>query len=1469
MISLARSPTGAAAAIPFGSTNIMSDHSTTTPSQQQQQVLRYTSTDPTVDYDVNVTPLYEYIGNSDWKEASNRCQEHPQEAGTWVVRYRRDSAGNRLAADTGAGAGVQWRFLPIHSACALGPPTYFIRALLQAYPSGPRTLDDQGMLPLHYACGSRISREALYLLLMSYPRAALKSDPNGMLPIHYLARWGPGEEGSIDMVCVATGREHVISWKDGDGNTPEMLAQSAGYDGCEEVARRICEFGQGGAGVGNSSGGGGDAGSNNNNNSKGLTVQTNTASNFTPLPTSPTSPPTTSARPNTDKYSSFEDESAELRTLIEDGRTLIEQPSQFGNENNAGNSVLWNRTIQSSSEQRAIMSKLGVSPVHRGVATGDGGGNRYHSWDGSVSGDGSSPHEGGTRSNDHHHNRNRSIRSVSWDRSTDPPTSSSGAWTTSSAAADPPAAGTDRSFFGSSYVKKDTITSSSSHSSLRLSLPPISPRVTSTTPTGTPKWGNQHHRQFQFHNTRDKQQHSETDEDRRLEELREEISSLRNSGSGSVGSTRREEAEGVVVVSHNSGVIVPSTHQQLQLRESSTSSIATKESSLDDDKIRVRKLMDERRSVATTQSDETKVFDEITKLKSDEERDAAIQTVRNEQKESEKKLLKEISKLKADKHRAEVALSQVSKLAPIISLSHSQSSEECIDDCISKLTFAEVDESETHHDCVEVVVSPKSKKGENNTFIISVENGASSKNRNNLEHLMEEKRKIESAIQRATSTSTASSSTSTNGTSKKSNRGRSKEKKVVLALDEDDIASTSSNSTTMTPFKAAILAETAKRMAKLLEQVSEEKAKSSELEKQVQALKEENDASTQRHSDTMYNHLQEVKLLREGFDEAKVEIDKYRDDAGGMLKAKEEEWKIKERILQEQIQDLNDKCRSAQNAEERKSHEMMNQKEVHKTKEKEWEEKQLVLEEQIKNLREMRVTAQEVGRTEWVEMQRVLTDQIKDLEKQCSAAAQMKDKEVQWMEERKRLEAEIESLKQGKDNGLDEHYRQLESAAKDAEDMRKFNATVRKEHDRAIAELESELTKERNGKTELLSKIVRLEFEIVTLEQELEVAKAKSRQLSNDGRTSETQPSGQESMYLQQISDLRKKIVELQENDDAQSQKLWEANKLRDRALQEKEDECASLVRSLKKQHETVLSEQEDAHHAELRDVKKRLEETIQIKEDYEVELRDAKKKHVPVLQSTPSQTESQEYDDRDDREKVYLQQISDLRQKVQKLQENDDAQTQKLVEASKLRDRSLQEKEEECAALVRTLKRAHETALIEQESNHRTELNDVKRKSFESLNALRERETELSKQLEDVKRNCGDSSTSAANMKQMNDELEALLKQKNEEFEKRISAITVEKDELQLEIQRLIKEADGTSLVVTGLETQLSLCNKEMDKQRRKHRSEMNKMMNTLELQKTKEGRLQNHIHSLEKQIKDMVNDYESRLQDAFYDQM
>ena len=98
-----------------------------------------------VDYDDEVTPLYEAIEKSEWDKAASLINS--QDAATWVVRYERDAQGNKTS--------IQWRFLPIHSACALNPPASFLRKLVTAYPDGPRTLDDQGLLPLHHACGAK------------------------------------------------------------------------------------------------------------------------------------------------------------------------------------------------------------------------------------------------------------------------------------------------------------------------------------------------------------------------------------------------------------------------------------------------------------------------------------------------------------------------------------------------------------------------------------------------------------------------------------------------------------------------------------------------------------------------------------------------------------------------------------------------------------------------------------------------------------------------------------------------------------------------------------------------------------------------------------------------------------------------------------------------------------------------------------------------------------------------------------------------------------------------------------------------------------------------------------------------------------------------------------------------------------------------------------------------------------------
>ncbi|KAL3936160.1 MAG: hypothetical protein SGBAC_008459 [Bacillariaceae sp.] len=172
-----------------------------------------------VDFDKNITKLYEAITSSNWDVAMACAQQRPAEAKTWVVRHYEDQ-GN-------AAKEIMWRFLPIHSACARQPTAGVVHSLIRAYPDGARCIDDQGMYPLHYACGNQASRDVIRQLLMAYPQAAKKRDPRGMLPIHYLTCWGPSSISVVDMVLVAN--REVANAQDVDGNTPMDLAKEGEY----------------------------------------------------------------------------------------------------------------------------------------------------------------------------------------------------------------------------------------------------------------------------------------------------------------------------------------------------------------------------------------------------------------------------------------------------------------------------------------------------------------------------------------------------------------------------------------------------------------------------------------------------------------------------------------------------------------------------------------------------------------------------------------------------------------------------------------------------------------------------------------------------------------------------------------------------------------------------------------------------------------------------------------------------------------------------------------------------------------------------------------------------------------------------------------------------------------------------------------------------------------------------------------
>lgn len=174
-----------------------------------------------VDYDKNLTELYESITDQKWDRAVAVCRKDPVQAATWVVRHYEDDDE------------IMWRFLPIHSACARQPPAYVVQALLKAYPDGAKCVDDQGMYALHYACGNQASRDVIRLLLVNFPEASTLADPRGMLPIHYLACWGPSSVAVVDMLLVA--HSDVVNVRDEEGNTPLDLAREGDYPEREAV----------------------------------------------------------------------------------------------------------------------------------------------------------------------------------------------------------------------------------------------------------------------------------------------------------------------------------------------------------------------------------------------------------------------------------------------------------------------------------------------------------------------------------------------------------------------------------------------------------------------------------------------------------------------------------------------------------------------------------------------------------------------------------------------------------------------------------------------------------------------------------------------------------------------------------------------------------------------------------------------------------------------------------------------------------------------------------------------------------------------------------------------------------------------------------------------------------------------------------------------------------------------------------
>lgn len=1343
-------------------------------SNKASLLLKCTAGDTTVDYDINVTPLYEAIGKSDWKGATSLAELRPGEASTWVVRYKRDPNGNRVTGPNG----ILWRFLPVHSACALNPPATFLRTLLQSYPNGARTLDDQGLLPLHYACGASCSREVLYVLLMSFPQAALKEDPNGMLPLHYLAQWGPSEGGVLDMVMVATGQK--VSVMDGDGNTPESLARNAEYAGSGEVAKKIAEF-VARRGEGKPS-------------SRGLSVVVTTPR---------------SSHLSGDKYSSFEDDDMNATVIATNSNDEVEttlsnilSPSQGmsskqfavvgkGSEN-------WNHQQMKQRSTRSIMNALGVSPVHKFASNAKPRKDRYHSWDGVDDGDpGLNPYDGELRRRNSFSFEQTNLNDSGHPISTAPSTSGS-TWTTKLDGASHygqsnvvhsgkiiNGASTRRSNrttrgFGAGEVNSQEHTNSSysgsRHSQQRQvgsGLPPKSPRMSSTSGSRV-----QHMNQTSTSSSSGKSQ-SIMEQDARLNELREELA---------------ESSSRSTYSSHSSYGTQLTNHLQ---------AMANAERKGEE----LRGEVNHRESSSTSERGASNVS-----VSNSHASDADEELLRLQQQKalSENVLLEEIQRLKSEKSHAEMELHKMKNglcLDPIMSVSNEDQESDEDNDDVSKLTFDQhLEEGKGAHE---------------------------GRKSNRIDQLVREKAMIDEAIQHAEQERKALARMSEKSGSAKSGMVNAEDvvsMAVEMAAEQAVLQEAEKYAELCNKFEenSANLKDTKAQLDTTRKLLAAEQIKSKEMSAKVDFLESTMDSSTKVHGEAVFTHLQEVKSLRASLDKATTEIAKH--------KTLKEELAEKDAKLGSQAAEVKDL--TVKVAELKSQLAAAEESEA---------SLQFKFDEQSSQLNEIRDSL------------RLVHSNLSDAdEAQKKLRDDMKDRELNWEEERGALESEIRQLKAASSShaehdecstirSLDSKQpypmnaspsmsettlrMQLENFKREADEMRKYNTAIRKEHGETITDLECELEKERSSKTELLSQIVTLQYRIATLEQELDDEKRNSNRARDD--------------VMSKVED------ELYELKDQLRLKLEDAERSR-RALDDMRGSMEEADRVLK---------------SKLENAEERVRElTAELNED------------------------------------TAAAEILELKREVNKLKDSDDGNSQKLWEAKKLRERELQDKEDEFATKLREMKKEHERALIDKEDSYLEQLREYKKKAEQSL---REKEEEHTKHLrdarkreqshvekeEELQRKLNDAKNPIESvLREKDDELERALRMKTDDCESQlaekerrhsdelsrlneeISSLKKEVSSLQDEIAQLQnerREFTEDKIIVSELETQLREVKRDLSRQKKKHASEMNKMENKFELQKSKEGRLENQCLSMKSQIDKMVDDYEARLQDALEGQL
>jgi ankyrin repeat protein len=174
-----------------------------------------------VDYE-HRTILFRLVLKKEWVNAAKRAEAVSEEAGTWIST--KGFHGNL-------------RFLPLHKACVLQPPVSFIQALIDAYPEGAKSKDQDGWLPIHCACFYGAGQEIVDCLLMANPNGAHAKDDEGRMALHYASLKG-ATEGVVSALLRANPKAAVS--KDDEGRLPIHHACSKGApDGVIEALLKV------------------------------------------------------------------------------------------------------------------------------------------------------------------------------------------------------------------------------------------------------------------------------------------------------------------------------------------------------------------------------------------------------------------------------------------------------------------------------------------------------------------------------------------------------------------------------------------------------------------------------------------------------------------------------------------------------------------------------------------------------------------------------------------------------------------------------------------------------------------------------------------------------------------------------------------------------------------------------------------------------------------------------------------------------------------------------------------------------------------------------------------------------------------------------------------------------------------------------------------------------------------------------